>query len=74
MRARSNVALHIFDPVDSYRNIQIRGKLVEITEGGGRENINVLARKYTGEEIYLGPKDEVRVNYIVNIQHNSAQG
>jgi len=40
------VAILIADPRNPYRFIQIRGKVVEITEKGAGEHINSLSRKY----------------------------
>ena len=74
MRARPNVALVIIDPNDPYRYIQLRGKVVEITELGGREHINSLSKKYTGAEIFNGPKDEIRVIYKIKIQFANPKG
>jgi PPOX class probable F420-dependent enzyme len=61
MRARPQVALAIADPKDPYRYIQIRGQVVAITEEGAREHINALSTKYTGNPVYPGNPDEVRV-------------
>jgi len=64
MRARPNVALAIMDPYDSYRYVQIRGRVVETTTKGGRDHINVLAKKYTGVDKFSpNTPDEVRVIY-----------
>lgn len=66
MRARPKIALVIMDLSDPYRYIQIRGRVVEITEAGAREHINTLSKKYTGREKYVprrGAQDEVRVIY-----------
>jgi PPOX class probable F420-dependent enzyme len=74
MRARPNIALVIIDPNDPYRYIQIRGKVVEISEIGGREHINMLSKKYTGAEIFPGPKDEIRFIYKIKIQFTNPKG
>jgi PPOX class probable F420-dependent enzyme len=68
MRARPQVALAIADPKNPYRYIQIRGKVVEITERGAREHINALSNKYTGNSVYPGNPDEVRVSYKIKIE------
>src|SRR5512135_3207473 len=49
MRARARVALLIPDPGDPYRYVQIRGRIVEITEMGALEHINALSLKYRGK-------------------------
>ena len=63
MRARSQVAFVIQDPADPYRYLQIRGRVVEITEEGGLEHIKALARKYTDKPWRGNSPDEVRVTY-----------
>ena len=45
MIARPQVALAIVDPEDPYRYIQVRGKVVKITEEGGRAHIDHLAKR-----------------------------
>ena len=65
MRANPNVALTILDPNDVLRFLQVRGRVVEITEEGGREHINFLCKKYTGDEEFWGPPDDVRVIFKV---------
>lgn len=64
MRRDPRVAFVITDPKDLYRFIQIRGKVVKITEKGAREHIDALAKKYTGQDKYTaGSPQEVRVTY-----------
>jgi len=47
MRARQQVAVLIADPQDPfYRQIQIRGRVVEVTEQGALEHINKLSLRY----------------------------
>jgi len=46
MRLRPQVALLISDPANPYRYLQIRGKVVDITETGALEHINNLSLKY----------------------------
>jgi PPOX class probable F420-dependent enzyme len=58
------VALAILDPDNPYRYLEIRGKVVEITEKGADDHINRMAKKYLGKDIYPFRKpDEVRVLY-----------
>lgn len=63
MRADPRISLAISDPGNPYRYIQIRGQIVEITGEGGREHINALSKKYTGNAVYAGPVSEQRVIY-----------
>ncbi|MFL2651229.1 MAG: pyridoxamine 5'-phosphate oxidase family protein [Anaerolineales bacterium] len=62
MRRSGLVAMAISDPENPYRYIQIRGRIVEITEDGAREMIDYLSLKYTGGP-YDGYKGEIRVTY-----------
>ena len=62
MRRTPHVALAISDPDKPYRYIQIRGKVVEITEEGGREIIDHLSKKYRGAT-YNHKENEKRVTY-----------
>lgn len=48
MRQRPAVAILIQDPENNLRYIQVRGKVVEITEEGALEHINSLSLKYDG--------------------------
>ena len=62
MRRTPHVALVISDPDNPYRYIQIRGKVVEITEEGGRQIIDHLSEKYRGAT-YNHKENEKRVTY-----------
>jgi PPOX class probable F420-dependent enzyme len=63
MRKRSQVALSILDPDDSYRYLGIQGRVVDITEEGAEAHIHKLSRKYTGHDYRnLKPGDQ-RVIY-----------
>ena len=62
MRRSGLVAMAISDPENPYRYIQIRGRIVEITEDGAREMIDYLSMKYTGGP-YYGYKGEIRLTY-----------
>jgi PPOX class probable F420-dependent enzyme len=74
MRARPKVAVAIMDPQNSYRYIQLRGEIVEITEEGAREHINALAKKYMDKDIYPGPPEETRVTYKIKIIKSNTMG
>jgi PPOX class probable F420-dependent enzyme len=66
MLERPQVALAIIDPKDSYRFIQIRGRVVASTEKGGREHIGRLGKKYRSWGLY--PVDPVPVRVIFSIR------
>lgn len=66
MRARPQIALTIFDPADMYRFVQVRGRVVEMTEAGGWNHIHYLAQTYMGVERWEhGSPEDVRVIYKV---------
>ena len=66
MRARPQIALTIFDPADMYRFVQVRGRVIEMTEAGGWDHIHYLAQTYMGVERWEhGSPDDVRVIYKV---------
>jgi len=52
MRRQPLVALCIQDPSNPYRYIQLRGRVVEISEEGADEHIDALSGKYTGNYQY----------------------
>jgi PPOX class probable F420-dependent enzyme len=74
MRARPKVAVAIMDPQNIYRYIQLRGKVIEITEKDAREHINTLSKKYTGNNVYDGPPEQIRVTYKIRIDHVNTNG
>jgi PPOX class probable F420-dependent enzyme len=75
MRARSQVALAIADPRNPYRYLQIRGRVVVITEEGANGHIDTLAGKYTGVAKYQWHSPgQVRVTYKILPEHVSAMG
>jgi len=64
MRARAAVALCIADPRNAYRYLQIRGKVVQITEEGAEDHIDSLNFKYHGKPKYaFHNSDHARVIY-----------
>ena len=64
MRKDPRVALSLSDPDDPYRYLEIRGRVVEITEDGADAHIDRLAHKYMGVDTYPFRKPGmVRVMY-----------
>lgn len=49
MKARPQVAMTIQDPMDFYRYLGVRGKVVSYTTEGADEHINKLSLKYDNE-------------------------
>jgi PPOX class probable F420-dependent enzyme len=64
MRARPQIAIAVHSQEKPYHYMQIRGKIVEITQAGARQHINDLSYKYTGNpEWKLNDPNEIRVLY-----------
>jgi PPOX class probable F420-dependent enzyme len=75
MRRNPNVAVEITDPENPYRYIQVRGKVVEITEEGADDSIDSLARKYLNVERYPNRRPgEVRVIYKISPERINTMG
>jgi PPOX class probable F420-dependent enzyme len=73
LRRTPRVALSVQDPDNPYRYVQIRGRVVEMTEQGADAHIDALARKYLGQERYpYRQPGEVRV--MVKILPERVQG
>ena len=54
MASRPMVTILAFDQDDPYRYIEVRGKVVDMTEDGAVDHIDLLAHLYTGRERYYG--------------------
>jgi len=68
MRARSRVTILSVDPNNPYRYLEVRGEVVEITEEGAVDHINLLSNRYRGQpDYYASMPDrrgkETRVTY-----------
>lgn len=64
IRKNPLVALDITDPDNPYRYLQIRGRVVSITEDGADAHIDKMAKKYLGADKYPYRRPgEVRVLY-----------
>jgi PPOX class probable F420-dependent enzyme len=62
MRARPQVAVTIMDLRRPNRYLQVRGKVVEITEKGAEEHIHRLSRKYYNSDFDI-PPGQIRKTY-----------
>ncbi|HKJ27071.1 MAG TPA: PPOX class F420-dependent oxidoreductase [Anaerolineales bacterium] len=60
MRARPEVAVALMKLSEPYRYVQIRGKVVEITEEGAEEHINALSQAYDDRPFNI-PAGQTRV-------------
>ena len=46
------VAVNVVDPANAWRIAMVRGRVVEVTTEGAVEQIDRLAKKYLGQDIY----------------------
>lgn len=75
VRREPRVALAIMDPDNPYRYLEIRGRVVEITEQGAAAHIDKMAKKYIGRDKYpWGKPGEVRVIYKIKPEHTTVMG
>jgi PPOX class probable F420-dependent enzyme len=72
MVPNARVALSLLDPENPYRYVQIRGKVIDVTEAGADAHIDSLAKKYLGQDKYPFRKEgEVRI--LCTIEPSSVQ-
>ena len=75
MRRAPRVTLTIQDPDNPYRYLEVRGRVVEITEEGAEAHIDSLAKKYLGVDSYPNRRPgEVRVIYKIAPEHSATMG
>ncbi len=75
VRRDPRVAMAIIDPDNPYRYLEIRGKVVEITEQGADAHIDKMAKKYLDKDKYpFRQPGEVRVVYKIRPEHTSTMG
>jgi len=75
VRRDPRVTLTLIDPDNPYRYLEVRGRVVDITEKGADQHINKLAKKYLGVDKYpYAQPGEVRVLYRVKPEHVHAYG
>lgn len=73
LRPGARVALAITDPDNAYRYLQVRGRVLNVTEEGADAHIDSLAKKYLGQDRYpFRQAGEVRVK--CEIEPTSAHG
>jgi PPOX class probable F420-dependent enzyme len=62
MRRDPRVGLCVFDQHDPYRQLMVRGHATDFSHEGADDHIDVLAKKYTGADVYGGHRpDQQRV-------------
>jgi PPOX class probable F420-dependent enzyme len=75
IRRDPRVSISLQDPANPYRYLEIRGKVVEVTETGADDHINKLSAKYLGKPVYpFRQPNEVRVLYKIEPQKVSSMG
>jgi len=75
IRRDPRVALAVIDPENPYRYLEIRGRVVEITEQGADAHIDKMAKKYLGADKYpYRQASEVRVMYKIQAEHTNTMG
>jgi PPOX class probable F420-dependent enzyme len=75
LRREPRVALSILDPSNPYRYLEVRGRVVEVTEDGAEEHIDRMAMKYLGTDKYpFRQPGEVRVLYKIKPEHTTSMG
>ena len=74
-RRDPRVSMAIVDPDNPYRYVEIRGRVVEITEQGADAHIDKLAKKYSeSTSIHTAKGPKVRVMYKVQPEHTTTMG
>ena len=75
IRRDPRVALAVIDPDNPYRYLEIRGRVVEITEHGADAHIDKMAKKYLGADKYpYRQPNEVRVLLKIQPEHTTMMG
>ncbi|HEY2462038.1 MAG TPA: PPOX class F420-dependent oxidoreductase [Candidatus Acidoferrum sp.] len=75
IRRDPRVSISVADPENPYRYMEIRGRVVEITQDGADAHIDKLSQKYLGKPTYpFRQPGEVRVLYKVEPDKFSSMG
>ncbi len=75
IRRDPRVSISLQDPANPYRYLEVRGRVVEITENGADDHINKLSQKYLGKPVYpFRQPGEVRVMYKIEPKRVSSMG
>ena len=52
VRRDPRVAVNVVDPTNAWRIAMVRGRVVEVSTEGAKEQIDRLAKKYIGQDTY----------------------
>jgi PPOX class probable F420-dependent enzyme len=75
VRRDPHVSLAISDPQNPYRYLEVRGKVVDITQNGASAHIDKMAKKYLGKDKYpFAQPGEVRLILKIEPEHFSHMG
>ena len=75
MRRDPRVSIAVIDPDNPYRYLEIRGRVIEVTESGADQHIDKMAQKYLDKDKYPFRKaGEVRVRYVIEPEQFSSMG
>jgi PPOX class probable F420-dependent enzyme len=75
IRRDPRVSVTLMDPANPYRYLEIRGRVVDITESGADDHINKLSQKYLNNPVYpFRQPGEVRVLYKIEPEKLSSMG
>ena len=73
LRKGAAVAMSIMDPDNPYRYLQVRGRVVTVTEEGADAHIDSLANKYLGKKYPFRQPGEVRIKYEIEPTSSQSQ-
>ena len=69
------VSLSIVDPINPYRYLEVRGKVVEFIEDPDKAFIDSMAKKYLGQDAYpWGQPGEERVVVVIEPERALTMG
>lgn len=75
MVERPEATVMALDPENPFRYMEVRGRVVDITEEGAVAHIDLLAKKYLGVDFYPNHTDsETRIICVIEPQVINAQG
>jgi len=75
MRRDPRVSIALIDPENPYRYLEVRGRVVEVTENGADQHIDKMAKKYLDKDKYPFRREgEVRVRYLIEPESVSSMG
>ena len=75
VRRDPRVAVTVIDPDNPYRYVEVRGRVMDITQSGADTHIDEMAKKYLGRDKYpFAQPGEQRVLYKIAIDKAHGMG